>query len=35
MLSRHPALPFGVVMEIRPINEEINRRWESRQVHVA
>jgi hypothetical protein len=34
LLSEHPALPFGVVMEIRPINEEINRRWEAKQGRV-
>ncbi len=28
-LSKHPALPFGVVMEIRPINEEIDKIWEA------
>jgi hypothetical protein len=26
-LSKHPALPFGVVIEIRPIDEEISKRW--------
>jgi hypothetical protein len=25
-LSKHPALPFGVIIEIRAINEEINTR---------
>lgn len=30
-LAKHPALPFGVAIEIRPINEEINRRWEAKQ----
>lgn len=30
-LSKHPALEFGVTMEIRPIDEEINRRWEALQ----
>jgi len=29
LLSRHPALPFGVTIEIRPIDEEISRRWEA------
>jgi hypothetical protein len=29
-LSKHPALPFGVAIEIRPINEEINKRWEDK-----
>jgi hypothetical protein len=28
-LSNHPALPFGVTIEIRPLAEEINKRWES------
>jgi hypothetical protein len=31
LLSKHPALPFGVAMEIRPINEEIDRRWKAKQ----
>ena len=30
LLSRHPALPFGVAIEIRPVNEEVNRLWEAR-----
>jgi len=30
-LSRHPALPFGVAIEIRPIDEETTRRWEAKQ----
>lgn len=30
MLSKHPALPFGVAIEIRPIDEEINKRWEAK-----
>jgi hypothetical protein len=30
-LSKHPAIPFGVAIEIRPIDEEINRRWEAKQ----
>ena len=29
-LSNHPALPFGVVIEIRPINEEVSKRWGKR-----
>jgi hypothetical protein len=28
-LSSHPALPFGVVMELRPIDEVISERWQS------
>jgi hypothetical protein len=28
-LSNHPALPFGVVIEIRPINVEASKRWET------
>jgi hypothetical protein len=28
-LSKHPALPFGVTIEIRPIHEEIDRLWDS------
>jgi hypothetical protein len=31
MFSSHPALQLGVVMEIRPVHEEINRRWEAMQ----
>jgi hypothetical protein len=27
-LSTHPALPFGVAIEVRPINEEMIGRWE-------
>ena len=34
LLSKHPALPFGVVMEIRPNHEEISRRWEAMQGRV-
>jgi hypothetical protein len=26
-LSNHPALPFGVVIEIRPIDDEVSKRW--------
>jgi hypothetical protein len=29
LLSKHPALPFGLTIEIRPLDEEIARRWES------
>lgn len=29
-LSKHPALPFGVAMEIRPIHVEISRLWEAK-----
>jgi hypothetical protein len=29
MLSVHPALPFGVSIEIRPINEPINETWKT------
>ena len=31
VLSKHPALKFGVVIEIRPIDEEMNGRWEARK----
>jgi hypothetical protein len=27
-LSKHPALPFGVAIELRPIDGEIARRWQ-------
>jgi hypothetical protein len=30
MLAKHPALPFGVGIEIRPIHEEINKLWEAK-----
>jgi hypothetical protein len=30
VLSTHPALRFGVVIEIRPIDEETNAYWKSR-----
>ena len=33
-LSQHPALPFGMVIEIRPIDEEISRRWEAKRGRV-
>jgi hypothetical protein len=33
-LSKHPAIPFGVTMEIRPINEQINEHWEAVQKRV-
>jgi hypothetical protein len=29
VLSKHPALAFGVAMELRPVEEEINRRWKA------
>lgn len=35
LLSKHPALPFGVVMEIRPMDEAIARRWEAKQLRDA
>lgn len=31
ILSQHPALQLGVVIEIRPIDEEMNARWEVRK----
>jgi hypothetical protein len=34
VLSQHPALKFGVVIEIRPIDEEMNARWEVRKARV-
>ena len=30
LLSNHPALRFGVTIEVRPIDEELNERWETR-----
>jgi hypothetical protein len=35
LLSKHPGLRFGVTVEIRPIDEEANARWEARQNMVA
>jgi hypothetical protein len=34
LLSRHPALPFGVAIEIRPVHEEMNKRWEAMKERV-
>ena len=34
LLSKHPALPFGVAIEIRPIDEDINKRWKAKQGRV-
>jgi len=34
VLSKHPALKLGVVIEIRPIDEEMNARWEAREARV-
>jgi hypothetical protein len=31
LLLKHPGLRFGVAIEIRPIDEETNARWEARQ----
>lgn len=31
LLSRHPGLHFGISIEIRPIDDEMNARWEARQ----
>jgi hypothetical protein len=31
MLSKHPALPFGLAIELRPIDQEMNTRWETEQ----
>jgi hypothetical protein len=31
LLSKHPGLRFGLTIEIRPIDEETNARWEARQ----
>jgi hypothetical protein len=31
LLSKHPALAFGVAMEVRPINEEISRLWDAKK----
>ena len=31
LVSEHPALAFGVAIEIRPINEEASRHWQAMQ----
>jgi hypothetical protein len=31
LLSNHPALRYGVTIEVRPIDEEMNARWEVKQ----
>jgi hypothetical protein len=31
MVSKHPALPYGLTIELRPIDQEMNTRWETRQ----
>ena len=31
LMSTHPALGFGVTIELRPIDEETNARWEARR----
>jgi hypothetical protein len=33
-LSKHPALPFGLAIEIRPIDEETSAHWEIKQARV-
>lgn len=33
VISNHPALRFGIVMEIRPIAEEMTARWEAQVEH--
>jgi hypothetical protein len=35
VLSQHPALKMGVVIEIRPIDEEMNARWEARKARLT
>ncbi len=37
MLSKHPALPYGLALELRPLDEQMNRHWEIKQgrVHTA
>ena len=34
MLSKHPALPYGLALELRPLDEQMNRRWEIKQGRV-
>jgi hypothetical protein len=34
LLSTHPALRYGVVIEIRPVDEAMNARWEARKAGV-
>jgi hypothetical protein len=31
LLRNHPALRYGVTIEVRPIDEALNKRWEARQ----
>jgi hypothetical protein len=33
-LSKHPVLPFGLAIELRPLDEQMNRRWETKQGRV-
>jgi hypothetical protein len=33
-LSKHPVLPFGLAIELRPLDEQMNRRWEIKQGRV-
>jgi hypothetical protein len=35
MLSKHPALPFGLAIELRPLDEQMNRRWETKHGRAA
>jgi hypothetical protein len=35
LLSAHPALAFGVVMELRPINEAVSKAWAALKSHAA
>jgi hypothetical protein len=35
LLSGHPALPFGIGIELRPIDEEMNARWEAREAGIG
>jgi hypothetical protein len=31
VLSKHPALPFGIVLEIRPMEEAFDHRWQAQK----
>ena len=34
LLSGHPALRFGVVIEIRPVDEDMKARWDARKARI-
>ena len=34
LLSGHPALRFGVVIEIRPVDEDMKARWDAKKARI-